>query len=106
MFRTLTGVRSAPGASSSPLLPAGSELEWSCDNAAHHDLAVDDSGAVFVLTEAPRLVAAGGQSHVVLDNLVTFLDPGGAVKQELSLYDVLRTDPGLRRLIDESAQRR
>lgn len=87
-------------------LTPGSELEWSCDIAAHHDLAVDDSGAVLVLTEAPRLVAADGHPHVVLDNLVTFLDPGGAVKTEVSLYDVLRTDPGLQRLIDGSARSR
>ncbi|MGH8902901.1 MAG: arylsulfotransferase family protein [Egibacteraceae bacterium] len=87
-------------------LTPDSDLEWSCDVAAHHDLAIEDSGALLVLTEAPRLVAVGGHPHVILDNFVTVLDPGGAVKTEVSLYDVLRTDPTLRRLIDQSARRR
>lgn len=83
-----------------------SELEWSCDVAAHHDLAIDGAGTVLILTEAPRRVRAGGRSHVVLDNLVTFIDLGGWVKAEFSLYDILMTDPGLRRLIDDSIRRR
>ena len=82
-----------------------SKLEWSCDVAAHHDLAIDDTGCVLVLTEAPRRVVVGGRSHVVLDNLVTFVDQGGAVQAEVSLYDVLRTDQGLRRIIDDSTRR-
>jgi hypothetical protein len=82
-----------------------SQLEWSCDVAAHHDLAIDDTGGVLVLTEAPRRVVVGGRSHVVLDNLVTFVDQGGAVQAEVSLYDVLRTDQGLRRIIDDSTRR-
>lgn len=87
-------------------LTSTSELAWSADIAAHHDLAVEDSGTVLVLTEAPRLVAVNGHRHVILDNLVTVLDPQGTVQGEVSLYDVLRTEPRLRRLIDESSQRR
>jgi hypothetical protein len=87
------------------LTPA-SELEWSCDVAAHHDLAIHDDGVILVLTETPRRVVVGGCVCVVLDNLVTLIDPGGAVKGEVSLYDVLRTDPSLRRLIDDSIRRR
>jgi hypothetical protein len=87
------------------LTPA-SELAWAADIAAHHDLAVEDSGNVLVLTEAPRLVAVGGHSHVILDNLVTILDPQGTLQAEVSLYDVLRTEPRLRGLIDASSQHR
>ncbi len=65
-------------------LGPGSELEWSADVAAHHDLAIDVSGAVLVLTEAPRLVDIGVERRVILDNLVTFLDQGGAVVNEVS----------------------
>lgn len=79
-----------------------SELEWSCDVAAHHDVAVGPDGVIRVLTEAPRRVAVSGQVHVVLDNLVTLVDPGGVVRAEVSIYDILRTDPYLRRLIDDS----
>lgn len=85
-------------------LTPSSELEWSCDIAAHHDLAIDDSGIIFVLTEAPRLVAVDGHPQAILDNLVTVLDPGGAVKTEVSLYDVLRADPGLRGRVNQLAR--
>ena len=84
-----------------------SELRWSCAVAAHHDLAFNDTGAILVLSEAMRRVVAGGQGHVVQDNLVTAVDPdSGAVTGETSLYDVLRTDQHLRRLIDDSIMRR
>lgn len=83
-----------------------SELEWSCDVAAHHDFAVRDDGSLFVLTEAPRRVAVDGRAHVILDNLVKLVDAGGAVKSEVSLYDILSTDPGLRQLIDDAIRRR
>jgi hypothetical protein len=83
-----------------------SELAWSCDVAAHHDLAIDVDGSILVLTEAPRQVFAGGRAHVVQDNLVTFVDPCGAVRTEVSLYDVLRTESGLRQLVDDTIGRR
>lgn len=87
-------------------LTPGSKLEWSCDVAAHHDLAVRDDGVILVLAEAPRRVAVGGRAYVILDNLVTHVDPGGAVRSEVSLYDILGTDAGLRRLIDDAIRRR
>lgn len=87
-------------------LTVESKVEWSCDIAAHHDIALGDQGMIFVLTEAPRRVAAHGRSHVILDNLVTRVDPGGAVKSEVSLYDILCTDLGLQQLINDAIQRR
>jgi hypothetical protein len=83
-----------------------SKLEWSCDIAAHHDLAVRDDGMLFVLTEAPRRVVVDGCAYVILDNLVTLVDSGGAVKSEVSLYDILSTDSGLRQLINDAIQGR
>lgn len=83
-----------------------SRLEWSCDVAAHHDIAVRDDGALFVLAEAPRRVFVDGRAHVILDNLVTLVGPGGAVKSEVSLYDILTTDAGLRGLIEDAVCRR
>lgn len=84
-------------------LTPGSALAWSADVSAHHDLAIDRSGAVLVLGEAPRPVTIDGVPLVVLDNLVTRLDPHGVIIAETSLYDVLRTDPDLRRRIDRLA---
>jgi hypothetical protein len=83
-----------------------STLEWSCDVAAHHDLAVRDDGMLFVLTEAPRRVVVDSCKYVILDNLVTLVDAGGTAKSEISLYDILSTDPGLRELIEAAIRKR
>ncbi len=88
-------------------LSADSELMWSCEVAAHHDLALAGTD-VLVLSERPRNVdvdVAGG-SHVILDNLITTIDCGGVVTAEVSLYDVLRTDSGLRAVLDRAIGRR
>lgn len=83
-----------------------SKLEWSCDVAAHHDIAVGDDGSLYVLAEAPRRVLVDDRAHVILDNLVTLVDRGGAVKSEFSLYDILSTDSDLRQLIEAAIKRR
>jgi hypothetical protein len=87
-------------------LNPGSELEWSCDVAAHHDLAIDDDGFIHILTEAPRRVVVDGCAYAILDNLVTLIDPSGEVKSEVSLYDILRMDRSLQQLIDDEIERR
>lgn len=83
-----------------------SKLEWSCDVAAHHDLAIRADGMLFVLTEAPRRVVIDGNAYVILDNVVTIVEPRGAVKSEVSLYEVLCTDSILRQLIDHEIKQR
>jgi hypothetical protein len=83
-----------------------SKLEWSCDVAAHHDLAIRDDGMILVLTEAPRRVVVDGNAYVILDNLVTMIEPSGAVQSQLSLYAVLSTDSSLRQLIDDKIKQR
>jgi hypothetical protein len=83
-----------------------SKLEWTCDVAAHHDLALRDDGMVFVLAEAPRRVVVDGCAYVILDNLVTLVDQNGSVSSQVSLYNILSTDSDLRQLIDEAIQRR
>lgn len=86
-------------------LSADSELVWSCEVAAHHDLALAGTD-VLVLSERPRTVDVDGGSHVILDNLITTIDRVGVVTAEVSLYDVLRTDPGLRAVVDRAICRR
>ena len=86
-------------------LTPDSQLDWACDIAAHHDLAITSDGTILALTEAPRRVDTGQLAHVVLDNLITSVTPDGVVTAELSLYDVLRTNAGLRQLIDVAVQR-
>lgn len=86
-------------------LAPDSHLAWACEITAHHDLAITDNGTILTLTEAPRRVDTGPLAHVVLDNLITAVSPHGVATAELSLYDVLRTDAGLRQLIDGTIER-
>lgn len=86
-------------------LSPDSDLVWSCQVAAHHDLALSGSD-VLVLSETPRRVDLPGGSHVVLDNLITTIDGDGVVRAECSLYEVLRTDPTLRARVDQVVDRR
>jgi hypothetical protein len=44
--------------------------------------------------------------HLLLDNTVTVIDPGGRTLAVHSLYDVLMTHPSLRSLIDREIERR
>ncbi|MEU8004204.1 arylsulfotransferase family protein [Catellatospora sp. NPDC049111] len=87
-------------------LTPDSQLEWSCDIAAHHDLAITGDGTILVLTEAPRRVENRQHGQVVLDNLITTVTAEGVVKTDLSLWDTLRTDQSLRGKIDAVAGRR
>jgi hypothetical protein len=87
-------------------LTPDSHLEWSCDVAAHHDLAITADGTVLVLSEAPRRVDSGRSADVVLDNLISTVTTDGVVKSEVSLYDILRTNSDLRQMIDTAVQRR
>ena len=87
-------------------LTPDSKLEWYCDVAAHHDLAIDDDGTVYVLTEAPRRVLVDEIAHVILDNVVKLVDQHGVVKSQISLYDVLTTDSSLRQLVDQEIRGR
>jgi hypothetical protein len=67
---------------------------------------VTGDGTVLVLAEVPRLVQAGSFTAAVLDNLITTVTTAGVKKAEISLYDVLRTNDGLRDLIDNAILRR
>lgn len=76
-----------------------SSLEWSCPIAAHHDLALAPGGSVHALAERPRRVDFGGAARTILDNLIVTIDGRGAAVGEVSLFDVLATDPALAPLL-------
>lgn len=71
-----------------------SNLLWQADISAHHDLKIA-GGEVYVLTESPRRITLDGRSYVILDNAVTVLDRSGRRTRDVSLYDVVNTDPAI-----------
>ncbi|GAB1643556.1 arylsulfotransferase family protein [Krasilnikovia sp. MM14-A1259] len=87
-------------------LAPDSSLEWSCDVAAHHDVALGPTGDVLVLAEEPRRVTAGGRDHVILDNLITTVRADGTIGSQLSIYEILLTDAELCRVVVAEILRR
>ncbi|MFJ9746570.1 arylsulfotransferase family protein [Streptomyces chartreusis] len=83
-------------------LDRDSTLLWQADVSAHHDLHIRADGTVLVLTEAPRRITVDHSGFTVLDNAVTLLDGGdGHLVQQVSLLDVLGTEPTIAALIRE-----
>ncbi|MDH6114186.1 hypothetical protein P3T36_000587 [Kitasatospora sp. MAP12-15] len=80
-------------------LAPDSTLLWQADIAAHHDLALLPGGGVLALAEAPRRITFDGLSATVLDNTLAELDASGRPVGEVSLLDVLATEPALASMI-------
>lgn len=83
-----------------------SNLIWKAPVSAHHDLAIADDGKIHVLTESPKQVKCDDGVHTILDQLITVLEPSGALSCEFSLFDVLRTDGTVSALMDRELVRR
>lgn len=80
-------------------LAPDSTLLWQADVTAHHDLALLPGGGVLVLAEVPRRITWEGLAATVLDNTLAELDAGGRPVGEISLFDVLATEPALATVI-------
>jgi hypothetical protein len=66
-----------------------SNVRWVRQLRAHHDIAVSDSGDVYTLTWAERVVRCHGLPVPILDDLITVLAPDGTDKRTIWLYDIL-----------------
>ncbi|MFE2225609.1 arylsulfotransferase family protein [Streptomyces kronopolitis] len=83
-----------------------SNLVWQADVSAHHDVALAPGGEVYVLTEVPRQITVDGRARTVVDNAVTVLDASGRPVRDISLLDVLSTDPALSAMVQDQVARR
>ncbi|MGW2572537.1 arylsulfotransferase family protein [Streptomyces sp. NPDC001537] len=83
-------------------LDRDSTLVWQADVSAHHDVHIRADGTVLVLTEAPRRITLARGEFTVLDNALTLLDDSdGHHIGDVSLLDVLGTEPTIAALIQE-----
>jgi Arylsulfotransferase (ASST) len=83
-----------------------STIAWQTPLAVHHDLDIGPDGRIYVLAEEPRMIGSRLGTHVLLDNTIAVLDPGGGILAVHSLYDILATEPTLADLIDTEIGRR
>lgn len=71
-------------------LDARSELVWSYDGLAHHDLDVDPEGRIYVLTRRVSRVPDVDPDRPILEDFVTVLDAGGEELESVSLIECMR----------------
>jgi hypothetical protein len=82
-------------------IDAASNLIWSYprndaeadagDPGAHHDLFVDDSGSVYVLTRVARVVPRINPGWPILEDFITILSPEGEAVDNLSLLEAFES---------------
>ena len=69
-----------------------SNIIWTKKMRAHHDVDVDEDGNIYVLTRRDDVIFKRGLPVPVLGDYIVVLSPGGKVKKEVSLYNVLDND--------------
>jgi hypothetical protein len=77
-----------------------SNLEWKADLPLHHDLSIAPSGMIVGISSRPRIIQIEGRpSRVILEDSLTFIDSSGAVRMEISIFDLFFARPELRKLL-------
>jgi arylsulfatase A-like enzyme len=70
-------------------------LQWRLPIPVHHDLEVTRRGQIAVMTHRHRLIPEIDPRVLVRDHFIHLLAPDGAQQEEVSLTEVLQSDPSL-----------
>jgi hypothetical protein len=70
-------------------LDKDSNLIWSRLIPAHHDMALEPDGSIWVLTREPSVIPAVHETQPVLEDFVSLLDSNGEETRRISLLDAL-----------------
>jgi len=71
-------------------LDKDSNVLWSLQNGAHHDLYVGNDGRIYVLTRKAHVNPDYNGSEPILEDFITVLDPEGRLLKEVSILQVLK----------------
>ena len=66
-------------------LDKDSNLLWSVLGGCHHDMFVDETGLIYVLTREAKMLPRYNETREVLEDFITLLDPEGHVLRKVSL---------------------
>jgi len=72
-----------------------SNIKWAKAMNFHHDVAVDDKGNIFSLTQKPRDFPEYSTDEAILDDFLIILTKDGEVKREISFADLIIREKGL-----------
>ncbi len=70
-------------------LDRDSNLLWVLEDRAHHDLKVLENGDIYVLTRTAHMVPRINPMRPILEDFITLLDAGGAVKRRVSVLEAV-----------------
>lgn len=71
-------------------LDADSNILWSFGERCHHDLYVDDNGAIYVLTREARIIPELNKKKPVVEDFVVILDADGNVQKRISILSAFK----------------
>ena len=74
-------------------LDVHSNLIWSIQNGAHHDLYVARNGHIYVLTRDAHIKATFNAEKPILEDFITVLDPDGKELRKVSVLECLENSP-------------
>lgn len=81
------------------------EILWQKQIAAHHDVEMTPDGRILVLGEARRLTERHPDCGII-DNSVMLFTAEGELIEEVSSYDLLRSEPALNRFVEHRDEER
>lgn len=65
-----------------------SNIRWRLDRRVHHDVAVAESGELYVLAREERRTQRSGRSVPILDDVILRLSPSGEIVDRLSIFSL------------------
>ena len=67
-----------------------SRILWAAHNAAHYEVAVAESGQIYVLTREAHIVPAVNPDEPILEDFITILSPDGTQLARVSVLEAIR----------------
>ncbi len=77
-----------------------SQVQWSTKMKFHHDIAFTADRGIYALAAKPRIVFKSGIPFPVLDDDIVLLSADGSVKEEISVYGLLKNEISLSALMN------
>lgn len=74
-------------------LDRDSRVLWANRVRAHHDVAVDPNGDLYVLTRKAHLVPRIHETEPILEDFITVLSADGEIRREISVLECLESSP-------------
>ena len=74
------------------LIDWDSNIKWTKVMDFHHDVAVDDKGDIYSVTNKPRIFPEYSVDEPILDDYLVILTKNGELKKEISFADMIMRD--------------